>query len=64
MREQASSLYSVTPYFFAKILADLPFAILDAVVFSLIVYWPVGLNDTSPEKFVIFCMMLRDNWIK
>ncbi len=62
MREQASSLYDVSPYFFSKILADLPFAILDVMVFVLMMYWLVGYNTSSPDRFVTFCTGTHANY--
>jgi len=60
MREQASSLYDVAPYFFAKILAELPLSIIDPIVFSVIVYWAVGLNNSDASKFIIFCIFFSN----
>lgn len=60
MREQASSLYDVGPYYFGKVLAELPLSILDPIVFSVIMYWAVGLNNSDASKFVIFCKVLNN----
>ena len=59
MREQASSLYDVSPYFLGKILADLPFSILDSVVLSVIVYWAIGFNTYDAAKFFTFCINIQ-----
>ena len=58
MREQASSLYDVAPYFFGKILAELPFSIFEPILFSLITYWAIGLNDTDASKYFWLCMFI------
>ncbi len=55
MREQASSLYSVSAYFLGKIMSEFPFNFLFPVLTAVIVYFPVGLNTEEDDKFVIFC---------
>lgn len=57
MREQASSLYDVTPYFLGKVLAELPFSILDPILFSVLTYWAIGLNTSEASKYVILCTL-------
>ncbi len=54
MREQASSLYDVLPYFLSRVLIDVPFGLGDGLVFSLIGYWTYGLSTTDASKFFIF----------
>ena len=58
MREQASSLYDVTPYFLSKILAELPFCIIDPLVMSVITYWAVGFNTADASKFFVFYFVM------
>ena len=56
MREQASSLYSVTPYFFAKVLAEIPFSLIYPIPMTLLIYWLIPLNGSS-SAFIIFCTL-------
>jgi len=58
MREQASSLYDVAPYFFAKILAELPFSIIDPLILSLITYWAIGFNTMDSSKYFVHLFTL------
>lgn len=62
MREQASSLYDVAPYFFSKILAELPFSLINPILFTLMTYWLVGFNTTDCSKFFIFSKPLLINF--
>ena len=57
MREQASSLYDAGPYFFAKVLAEFPFSLVDPLILSLLMYWLVGFNTTDASKFFVFCIL-------
>jgi hypothetical protein len=63
MREQASSLYDVGPYFVSKWLAELPFSLIDATIVSVFVYWLIGFNTETNSKFFIFCNILLNNII-
>jgi len=58
MRDQASSLYGVSPYFISRILCEIPFVIIDTLLLGLISYWAVGLNNSDSSKFLIFCFLL------
>lgn len=46
LREQANKMYGVVPYFFAKILAELPAFIVPPALFILITFFSVGFNET------------------
>ena len=50
-------MYNVSPYFWAKIISELPFAILTPVVFGIIVYFSVGLNP-GVDNFFMFMLAL------
>ncbi len=54
MREQASSMYDVSPYFFGKVLAEIPFTTPQPLVITLIMYWAIPLN-ADPGAFFVFC---------
>jgi hypothetical protein len=55
MREQASSMYDVPPYFFAKVIAEIPFSLPTPIVIILVTYWAIPLNS-SPGAFFILCI--------
>ena len=48
-------MYGVVAYYFGKTAAEIPVLIIFPTIFSLIIYWMIGLNDTSGERFAIFC---------
>ena len=51
-------MYSVSPYFCAKVLSELPAAIITPVVFGCIVYYAVGLSTVFMWKFAVFCKLI------
>lgn len=57
LREVNNNMYGVSPYFWAKVFSEMPFAILTPSLFGTIVYWTVGLNPTA-EKFFMFILTL------
>ena len=54
LREENSKMYSITAYYFGRNITELPTLILFPSIFSLIVYWMIGLNNIEPYKFFIF----------
>lgn len=58
LREVNNNMYSVSPYFWAKIISELPFSILTPTIFGSIVYYAIGLNDMKIEYFGIFILIL------
>lgn len=48
-------MYSVSAYFFGKIIAELPASILTPGIYGLIVYFAIGLNTIYPWKFPLYC---------
>lgn len=58
LREVNNNMYSCSPYFWAKIISELPFAILTPAIFGSIVYYAIGLNDLAFEYFAIFILIL------
>ena len=53
VREQASSLYEITPYFFAKVVGEIPFSIHQPVILTLMLYWVVPLATTAKAFFIL-----------
>ncbi|KAL7890233.1 hypothetical protein AOLI_G00024910 [Acnodon oligacanthus] len=50
--EMEDGMYSVTSYFFAKVLGELPEHCVFTLVYGLPIYWLAGLN-TAPDRFVL-----------
>ena len=54
LREQATSLYSPSAYFIAKVFSEIPGFIVFPSIYCVIAYFGLGLNTTSPDHFFIF----------
>jgi ABC-type multidrug transport system permease subunit len=54
LREVNNNMYSVTAYFFGKVIAELPASILTPVIFGSIVYFAIGLSTVFAWKFPLF----------
>jgi len=52
-RERASGLYSIIPYFFERMILDIPIHIIVPVLFSSITYWMVNLNNSAGAFFIL-----------
>ncbi|KAJ7984998.1 hypothetical protein DPEC_G00360570 [Dallia pectoralis] len=50
--ELEDGMYNVTPYFFAKILGELPEHCVFTLVYGLPIYWLAGLNE-APDRFLL-----------
>uniref|UniRef100_H2TE58 ATP-binding cassette sub-family G member 8 n=1 Tax=Takifugu rubripes TaxID=31033 RepID=H2TE58_TAKRU len=50
--ELEDGMYSVTSYFFAKVLGELPEHCVFTLVYSLPIYWLAGLNE-APDRFLL-----------
>ncbi|XP_049592688.1 ATP-binding cassette sub-family G member 8 [Syngnathus scovelli] len=50
--ELEDGMYSVTSYFFAKVLGELPEHCVFTLVYALPIYWLAGLNE-APERFLL-----------
>uniref|UniRef100_A0A673BSB5 ATP-binding cassette sub-family G member 8 n=2 Tax=Sphaeramia orbicularis TaxID=375764 RepID=A0A673BSB5_9TELE len=50
--ELEDGMYSVTSYFFAKVLGELPEHCVFTLVYGLPIYWLAGLND-APDRFLL-----------
>jgi len=58
LKELGSRMYSVSSYFFGRQSTEVPVIIFFPVIFSLIVYWIIGLNTINAGKFFIFAAFL------
>jgi ABC-2 type transporter len=55
LREVGNNMYSVSAYFFGKVLAELPASIITPIVYGCIVYFSIGLSTVFAWKFPLFC---------
>jgi hypothetical protein len=57
-RQRDAKYYKPLPYLIANILADVPMTVIEGVLFSCIVYWLCGLNDSEAGgRFGYFMFM-------
>ena len=54
LREVNNNMYSVSAYFFGKVIAELPASILTPVIYGCIVYFSIGLSTVYAYKFPIY----------
>uniref|UniRef100_A0A096M1P3 ATP-binding cassette sub-family G member 8 n=1 Tax=Poecilia formosa TaxID=48698 RepID=A0A096M1P3_POEFO len=55
--ELEDGMYSVTSYFFAKVLGELPEHCVFTLVYGLPIYWLAGLNQ-APDRFLLFFLLV------
>lgn len=58
LREVNNNMYSVSAYFFGKVIAELPASILTPVIYGCIVYFSIGLSTVYAYKFPIYLGLL------
>uniref|UniRef100_A0A7S3NLB8 ABC transporter domain-containing protein n=1 Tax=Euplotes crassus TaxID=5936 RepID=A0A7S3NLB8_EUPCR len=54
IREHSGKMYSTTIYYLSKILSEIPLLFINATLFSVVLYWAVGLNTDSFGRFLVF----------
>ncbi|ORX96864.1 hypothetical protein K493DRAFT_216728, partial [Basidiobolus meristosporus CBS 931.73] len=52
LREHGGGYYSVSAYFFSKIIVELPINIIMPIIFSSITYWMIGLQADAGKFFI------------
>ena len=57
LREVNNNMYKTGPYFWAKIVSELPFSLMTPVVFGSIVYYAIGYTSYF-ENFIMFLLTL------
>ncbi|KAG2259672.1 hypothetical protein Bca52824_078966 [Brassica carinata] len=50
-REQAAGMYSAMPYAFAQVFIEMPYVLVQAVVYGLVVYAMIGFEWTAAKFF-------------
>ncbi len=58
-REISSNAYKLNSYFLSKFFVELPINILPPLVFSLILYWIVGLNPAADRVFIFMLLIMQ-----
>lgn len=57
LREVNNNMYSVSAYFFGKVIAEIPASILTPVIYGSIVYYSIGLSTVYAWKFPLYCKL-------
>jgi len=57
LREVNNNMYRCSPYFWAKVISELPFSIVTPSIFGCITYYSVGLFPPL-ENFLFFLLTL------
>lgn len=57
LREVNNNMYEVGPYFWSKIISELPISIGTPILFGCITYYSIGLNP-DPAVFFMFLLTL------
>lgn len=58
LREVNNNMYGPSPYFWAKIVSELPFSIAQPCIFGSIVYFAIGFNAVDSSYFFMFLFIL------
>jgi ATP-binding cassette subfamily G (WHITE) protein 1 len=57
LREAHNKMYTVSAYFFGKLLSELPSSLLSPAIHASCLYFSVGLNNNTPWKFPIHILI-------
>ena len=57
LREVNNNMYNVSPYFWSKVISELPFAIVTPVIYGCIIYYEIGYNPAF-DNFMVFLVIL------
>jgi hypothetical protein len=58
LREVNNNMYGPSPYFWAKIVSELPFSTIQPAVFCSIIYFVIGFNDAGASYFFTFLFIV------
>ncbi len=58
LREVNNNMYQTTPYFWAKIVSEIPFSIIIPSVFGCICYYAVGLTAPAANFFTYLLILI------
>ena len=54
LREQANRMYDVVPYYLAKLMIDIPVVGFVQFLFTIIIYFGIGMTVTANQFFIFF----------
>eukprot|EP01091_Cochliopodium_minus_P001754 TRINITY_DN1168_c0_g1_i9.p1 TRINITY_DN1168_c0_g1~~TRINITY_DN1168_c0_g1_i9.p1 ORF type:complete len:661 (-),score=200.92 TRINITY_DN1168_c0_g1_i9:221-2203(-) len=58
MREKGGGWYGLLAYYFSKMLAMMPMQIIGPMIFSIIIYWMVGLQKDAGKFFIFYITLV------
>jgi len=58
LREVNNNMYETTPYFWAKIVSEIPFSIIVPSLFGVICYYCVGLRPYASNFFLYLLILI------
>ncbi|XP_062517485.1 protein white-like [Corticium candelabrum] len=58
LREHGSRLYRTEIYYVTKHLSDIPFLVILTFIYSVIIYWMVGLREEADKFFIFYGLLL------
>lgn len=58
LRERASSAYRVSTYYLGKTLSEMPFQVIMPCIYSVVVYWMVGLRPGADAFFTFMVVIV------
>ena len=61
LREISNKMYTVSAYFFGKLIAEVPGTIVVPIMNASIIYYYVGFNTNSSDKFPTHCKYNTSN---
>lgn len=59
LREVNNNMYTVSAYFFGKIVSELPTSFIIPFIFSLVIYWAIGFATSFWYNFPLFGKLLK-----
>ncbi|KJE96294.1 ATP-binding cassette transporter sub-family G member 2c [Capsaspora owczarzaki ATCC 30864] len=62
LRERHAATYQVSSWYWANVISDMPFNLLQVLLWSVVLYWSTGLKSTAGAffTFVLFLLVLTD----
>jgi len=61
MKELDSNAYKLSYYYITKVLAELPFTLISPIIFGIINYWTVGLNQHFLNFYLFICILIIES---
>lgn len=57
LKEESAKLYNTVTFFLSRLLIELPFLLLVPMIYALILYWMVGLENSAERFFTFYLAM-------